>query len=532
MKETAHCPTVLRTPDMRYLRILITLFIATACFYRQAMAADSGPDKPASAEARKEDQKKEEAKLQPTVPDASRKPVTVTNSVLVAGQRVTYTVETGMLPLLKADGAPRASVFYMAYTRLGETNTATRPVTFCFNGGPGSSSVWLHLGGLGPRRVKLNDDGTMPPPPFGLVDNEYSILHATDLVFIDPVATGYSRPSKDEKAEQFFGQSGDVESVGDFIRLWTTRGQRWRSPKYLCGESYGVFRAAGLAEHLHSRYGMYLNGLILVSGLLDYGTIREARDNDLPSISFLPSFTATAQFHKKLPTDLQSDLPKAIGESRAFARGPYAAALLAGASLPKDERARIVAQLARLTGLTPQVIEDHELRVSTTSFRELLLRDQGLILGRFDSRITGRDADKTSNSPRFDPSYAVTYGPFSAAMNAYLREELKFENDLPYEILSGVGPWNFASPNSYPSSSGQLASAMSQNPYLRVLVLGAWCDLACPVDGIRHSIDHLTLDTALRKNIAYVEYESGHMMYVNLADLKKLQKDLESFLKP
>ena len=508
--------------------LLCGLLVSMAGLITTAPAAETPADKATNAPATKKD----DAKLTPAVPDATRKPVLTTNTVTIAGQAVSYTVETGMLPLLKSDGAARASVFYMAYTRAGETNPATRPVTFCFNGGPGSSSVWLHLGGLGPRRVKLNDDGTLPPPPFGLVDNEYSILHLTDLVFIDPVATGFSRPAKDERTDQFFGQSGDVESVGDFIRLWTSRNLRWRSPKYLCGESYGVFRAAGLAEHLHSRYGMYLNGLILVSGVLDFATLREGPGNDLPSLLFLPAFTATAHFHKKLPPDLQNDLPKALAEAREFIQGEYPAALLQGASLPAARRQQVVTRLARLTGLAPQVIEDEDLRVDPTRFRELLLRDRDLILGRYDARITGRDADRSSPNPRFDPSYAATYGPFSAAMNAYVREELKFENDLPYEILAGVGPWNFDVRDSFPSAAGRLASAMNQNPYLRVLVLVGLRDLATPPDGIRHSIDHLSLAAEFRKNIRYAEYEAGHMMYINQPDLRKMQKDMESFLKP
>src|SRR5208283_3393784 len=297
-----------------------------------------------------------------TIPDATHKPVFTTNAVTIAGQRVAYVAETGMLPLLKPDGTSRASVFYVAYTRAGQTNAATRPVTFCFNGGPGSSSVWLHLGALGPRRVQMNEDGTLPAPPFGLVDNEYSILNASDLVFIDPVATGFSRPVKDEKPNQFFGDSADLNSVGEFIRLWTTRHERWLSPKYLCGESYGVFRAAGLADHLRSRCGLYLNGLILVSGVLDFATIADNPGNDVPYPLSLPAYTAAAQFHHKLPPDLQSDLPKALAEARAFAKGEYTTALQLGDSLPADERTKIVAELARLTGLKPQVIEDNHLR--------------------------------------------------------------------------------------------------------------------------------------------------------------------------
>ena len=467
-----------------------------------------------------------------TIPDATHKPVCTTNTVAIAGRRVTYVAETGMLPILKTDGTSRASVFYVAYTRTGQTNLAARPVTFCFNGGPGSSSVWLHLGALGPRRVKMNEDGTLPPLPFALVDNEYSILDGSDLVFIDPVATGFSRPGKDEKPDQFFGDSADLDSIGEFIRLWTTRHERWLSPKYLCGESYGVFRAAGLADHLRSRYGMYLSGLVLVSGVLDFGTIIDQPGNDLPFPLFLPAYTASAQFHKKLPPELQSDLPKALAEARGFAKGEYASALQQGKSLPADERQKVVAELARLTGLSPQVIEDNHLRVDSGVFRKQLLHDQGLILGAYDARITGRDDDPASPQPDFDPSYAATYGPFAAAMNAYAREELKFEDDLPYEILAGVQPWNYGVHNNYANAGERLASTMNQNPCLRILVLGGRCDLVCPIDTMRYALEHMPLDAAYRTNITYAEFDAGHMMYVNLPDLQKLQKDLEGFLKP
>jgi carboxypeptidase C (cathepsin A) len=481
-------------------------------------------------DAKKDEDKKEEAKKAATIPDATEKPVLITNTVNIAGQPLTYVAETGMLPILKTDGKPRASVFYISYTEQGITNASERPVMFCFNGGPGSSSVWLHLGALGPRRVKMNDDGTLPKPPFGLVDNEYSVLSVADLVFIDPVATGFSRPAKDEKPEQFFGQVSDIQSVGEFIRLWTTRRQRWLSPKYLCGESYGVFRAAGLAQHLSSRYGMYLNGLVLVSGLIDFSTINEQRGNMLPALIFLPSFTATAQFHHKLPPDLQSDLPKALAEAREFTRLEYPSALLQGAALPAADRARIVSKLVRLTGLPARVIEDNDLHVSSSVFRKELLRDQNLIIGRFDARITGRDADPGERVPGFDPSFAATLGPFSTAMNAYVRSELKFEDDLPYEILSGL-PWDYEARNSFPSVGYQLSAVMSQNPYMKLLVLVGMRDLACPMEGLRQSVNSMQLDRAYRENINFVEYQSGHMMYVNLPDLQRMQKDLEGFIR-
>lgn len=466
------------------------------------------------------------------IPDATHKPVFTTNTVTIAGQSVRYQTETGMLPLLKPDGTYRASVFYVAYTRLTDKPTAERPVTYCFNGGPGSSSVWLHLGALGPRRVKMNDDGTLPKPPFGMMDNPYSLLDVSDLVFIDPVATGFSRPAQDAKTNEFFGQNADIESIGEFIRLWSTRHARWLSPKFLCGESYGVFRAAGLAEHLRASFGLYLNGLILVSGVMDFSTLDGGESNDLPYLLFLPDFTATAHFHKRLPPDLQADLNKALAEAREFAKGEYATALHQGSSLPANERQKIVAELARLTGLKPQVIEDNNLRIGSDVFRKQLLHDEGLILGGYDGRITGRDDEPAERSPGFDPSYAATYGPFASAMNNYVREELKFEDDLPYEIIAGVQPWTYANRNSYPNVADELAAAMSQNPYLRVLVLHGRCDLVCPLDTMRYSIEHMHLDPAYRTNITFAEFDAGHMMYVNLPDLRRMREKLVDFVKP
>jgi carboxypeptidase C (cathepsin A) len=466
------------------------------------------------------------------IPDAAHEPVRVTNTVTIAGERVTYSAETGMLPILNADGTSRASIFYIAYTRLGVTNKSSRPVTFSFNGGPGSASVWLHLGALGPRRVKMNPDGSQPAPPFSLVDNEYSILNASDLVFIDPVATGFSRVTKDEKADSFFGDEADLDCIGEFIRLWTTRHERWLSPKFLCGESYGVFRAAGLADHLRGRYGMYLNGLILVSGVLDFATISGDTGNDLPYPLILPAYTATAFYHKKLPADLQADLTNALAESRAFAKGEFTSGLLQGSALSSDEREKIVAELTRLTGLKPQVIEDNNLRVDEGVFRKQLLHEEGLILGAYDARLTGRDGDPASPYPDFDPASTAVMGPFSAAMNSYVRSELKFEDDLPYELLAGVQPWNYGARNNYADASAKLADVMNQNPYLKILVFGGRCDLVCPIDTVKHSLNHMPLAEEQRKNISYAEFDAGHMMYINLPDLQKMQQELERFLTP
>jgi len=473
------------------------------------------------------------------MPDAAVQPIVTQHSILIDGQTIGYRAEAGMLPLLKDDGAARASVFYVAYTldppaeQSGPgkaADAADRPLLFCFNGGPGASAVWLHLGGLGPRRAQMNDDGTLPAPPFRLVDNQSTALLAADLVFIDPVATGYSRAAKDEKPEQFFGKDPDIKAIAEFIRLYTTRHSRWRSPKYLCGESYGVFRAAGLASELQDEHGMFLSGLVLVSGLVDFETIRTAACNDLPFSTFLPSFTAVAHFHQRLPADLQQDLPKAIAEARAFAGGDYATALFAGSSLPADRRTQVAEKLSRLTGLPQEFVLKHNLRVEPEAFRKELLAQDRLICGRFDGRITGRDGDPAAAEPGFDPSFTAALGPLASMMNAYVREELGFVSDAPYKVLAGVGPWSFDQ-NAYASTSRELADALAKNPHLRVLVQVGRCDLAVPGDSMRHSIDHLTLAPELRGNITFAEYQSGHMMYLTLADLKQLRTDLEAFIR-
>jgi carboxypeptidase C (cathepsin A) len=464
------------------------------------------------------------------MPDAAARPVITEHAITVGGRALPYRSESGMLPLFKEDGTVRASLFYVAYTRRDATNLAERPVLFCFNGGPGASAVWLHIGGLGPRRAFTHEDASLPPPPYRMVDNEHTILTAADLVFIDPVSTGFSRAAKDEKAEQFFGKDPDIEAVADFIRLYCTRNGRWGSPKYLCGESYGVFRAAGVAQALQSRHHMFLNGLVLVSGLLDFGTILPGPANDLPYALFLPTFTATAHFHGKLPPDLQADRAKALAETRRFMSTDYAGLLMRGAAITADERNAAAAEIARLTGLSRELVLLHDLRVPPAVFQKRLLEDRGLVVGRFDSRLTGRDRDPSAQTPTFDVSFTAAAGPLVSAMNVYLRDELKFETDLPYRAIGPVGPWSFPQ-NQYASTSEDLADVLTENPHLRVLVLTGLRDLACPPESVRYTVDHLRVHPDLRRNISFAEYESGHMMYLHLPDLKKLQKDLEAFLR-
>jgi len=464
------------------------------------------------------------------------KAVTREGSVMIGGQEVAYkvTAATISLPDEEDSTKERARVFYQAYIaepRKGQPSN--RPIAFCFNGGPGSSSVWLHLGGLGPRRVKLDEAGTgvtLAKPPYGLVDNEHSILDLCDLVFIDPVSTGFSRPEDSKDAKQFHGLEGDIESVGAFIHQYCSKNGRWDSAKYLIGESYGGIRAAGLVNHLQDRYGMYLNGIVLVSALLDFGTLLNHEGNDNPYLLFLPALANTANYHKKAP----GANPDAVyREALAFAYGDYADALLAGSALPDAQRQAVATRLAALTGIPRDEFLRANLRLDESIFRKLLLRAEGKSVGRFDSRVIGIDPDKAAQYPDYDASYAVVYGPFASAFNHYLREEIGFESEDTYEILTGnVQPWNYTPfTNRYVNMNQRLTEAMTNNPHLKVFVALGYYDLATPPAAIEYSLNHLRIDPSLRPNIVTAYYEGGHMMYTNLSALAKLKTDLAAFMK-
>lgn len=470
--------------------------------------------------------------------------ITTQHTVIVNGTTIAYTATTGTMLLreereTEGDDAgrsegqqPRATIFFVAYTRDDAHDLSTRPLTFVFNGGPGSSSVWLHLGVFGPRRALLDPIGNLPPPPYRMVPNEYSLLDATDLVFIDPVSTGYSRVVDGEKASTFHGFTKDIESVGDFIRLYTSRYGRWLSPKFLAGESYGTTRAAGLSGYLQERHGMFLNGLVLISSVLDFLTVDFTPGNDLPYALFLPTYTATAWYHQQLDPQLQRDLQAALRQAEAFAAGPYMRALLLGAALPAAERAEIVTQLARFTGLSPQYIEATELRVHIDRFVKELLRDQRRTVGRLDSRFQGIDRDAAGENHAYDPSLANITGPYTAALNHYVRADLRFPSDLPYEILTGrVQPWSYREhENQYVSVGETLRHAMSINPFLKVFVANGYYDLATPYWATTYTFNHLQLDPSLQRNIAMGFYEAGHMMYIHQPSLAQLKRDLAQFI--
>lgn len=504
------------------------LFLALiSCFGASfVMGQQPNGEKPADKTAEKS---KEEKEKKPAPEDKS---VLTKHSVRIGGQEVKYTATAGTMVLKLEDGTPKASVFYVAYTRDDMQDAAKRPITFAFNGGPGAGSLWLHIGALGPRRVEMGDAGNLLPPPYKFVDNEASILDVTDIVFIDPVTTGYSRPVPGEADKQFHGVQEDVQSVGDFIRLWATRNRRWGSPKFLAGESYGTTRAAGLSGYLQQRYGMYLNGIILISSILNFQTAEFDAGNDLPYMLFLPTYTAIAWYHKKLPSDLQGDLQKAIAESKAFAIGEYADALMAGDALPAAKRTEIAQKLSRVTGLSADYINRADLRIEIQRFDKELMKSERRTVGRLDGRFTGIDADAAGEQPDYDPSLAAIVGPYTAMLNEYVRGELKFESDLPYEFLTGrVRPWNYAPyENRYVNVAETLRRAMTQNQFLHVFVGKGYYDLATPFFAAEYTFDHLGLDPTLRSHLSGGYYEAGHMMYVHHDSLVKLKKDLAEFI--
>jgi carboxypeptidase C (cathepsin A) len=464
--------------------------------------------------------------------------VTTHHSITIDGAELAYTVNAGRMVLRleehtddKFDGQqPKAEVFVVAYTA-DDAEPGSRPVTFAFNGGPGSSSVWLHLGLLGPRRVIMGDAGDLLPPPYGLADNEQTLLRHSDLVFIDPVSTGYSRAVKGGKSKDFHGYGGDIESVGEVIRLWTSRNGRWMSPKYLAGESYGTTRAAGLARYLQERYGMYLNGLMLVSAILDFETGDFTGGNDAVYPLFLPTYAAVAHYHGK-----HGDRPlrEVLADAESYAEHDYPRVLARGARLTDEERAAAAARLAEITGLSADYLDRVNLRPEHIRFLTELLRDRRLVVGRIDGRFTGWDTDYGREMWSNDPSIDAITGPYAAALNHYVRAELGYSSDLPYEILTDrVRPWSYKEfENQYVFVQDKLAEAMRTNRHMRVHVDCGYHDLATPYFAAEHSFAHLAIPKELNANIDYSYYEAGHMMYVHEPSRLAQAQQLARFVQP
>jgi carboxypeptidase C (cathepsin A) len=504
-----------------------------------------------------------------TAPAAQVKPLeartdsSTTTGVLKAAGRgeMGFTAVAGYLPLKDEMGNLRANMFFTAYTKgvapatgpaTGTAESApaaatgaaanlppaagTRPVMFVFNGGPGAASVWLHLAG-GPKRLDMPEDGSLPKAPFRVVDNEYSWLAAADLVFIDPVNTGYSRAATPELAREFFGVREDISSVGEFIRLWLTKNQRWGSAVYLAGESYGTTRAAGLSNYLQERVGVSVSGVVLISTVLNFGMLSPGENNDVPFALYLPTYAATAWYHKKVPAG--PGLEALLKDAEAFALGDYATALAKGAALPEADRQKVAQKVADLTGLSKEYVLEANLRVVPTRFEKELLRDRtgvGKLIGRFDGRLTGYTSDATGTEQDYDPSLTGFYAAYTSAFNEYARQTLKYENDLTYEVLSNrTQPWNYSSggaggTNGYLYVGDELRDAMTHNPRMRLLVCSGRFDLATPYFATDYTLNHLTLAPEIRKNITTSYYAGGHMMYHVREGMAKLYKDVTGFV--
>lgn len=477
-------------------------------------------------------QRQTEAARPAATPEKEEPPVVTKHSIRAGGRQLNYTVTTGYMPLKHAvSGETEAKMFFMAYTL--DNPPARRPLMFSFNGGPGSASVWLHLGALGPRRIKMLDSGLMPPPPYEMEDNQHTWLTETDMVFIDPVGTGFSRAARPELAAKFFGINGDIESVGDFIRMYLVRNDRWMSPLFLVGESYGTTRAAGLSNHLFNR-GISLNGIVLVSTVLNFQTIRFADNNDLPLALIIPSYATTAWYHKRLSSALQSKTVEQVAqEARLFATNEYMPAMMRIDQLTPSERAALAATFSTLTGMSREFIEQNDFRIELGEFNKELLRNERRTSGRLDSRFKGIDRDAAGSGPDSDPSMNAIRPPYTAAFNNYVRTELGFKTDTEYYILGGgiSAPWNYNVTNAYADTSIPLKDAMAKNPYMKVLVASGYYDMATPFFAAEYTISAMNLDPSLRRNVSFTYYESGHMMYIEKRSLEKLKADAASFIR-
>ena len=461
--------------------------------------------------------------------EVNETPVVTHHTITVGGKTLSYSAKVGQMPLKNSSGETEAHIFYMAYTLDGVSNTAKRSLTFCFNGGPGSASLWVHMGGMGPRSPVLKPNGTMPAPPYRIKDNQDTWLDMTDLVFIDPVGTGYSRAKNVEIARRMNGVQGDIQSVGEFMRLYVADNNRELSPLFIAGESYGTFRAAGLAGYLIDR-GLAFNGVVLIGTTLNLETIW-SRSDDLVYELELPTYAADAWYHKKVATDLQKkDLKPFLKEVEDFSTGEYSLALNKGDRLSAAERKAVTEKLVRYTGLDAAYIEQSNLRYDVQHFTRQLLRDKNETIGRYDGRLTGASSLNTGETSEFDPSSTEITPPFTAVFTSYLRTELNYKTDMYYYPSGGVQPWDYGVQNGFGDTTSLLRNALTKNPYMKVLVAAAYFDLATPFYAVDYTFNHMGLNPDMHKRISWAYFQSGHMLYIDSDSHAKLHHDVATFM--
>jgi carboxypeptidase C (cathepsin A) len=485
------------------------------------------PEPPKETPAGKQDDKEGQYDM------AEIPPIVTHHQVTLDGKALKYTATAGRLPIKRDDGHIEAEMFFVAYTLDGQ-DISKRPVTFCFNGGPGSATVWLHMGAVGPKQVVLESNGFMPAAPYRITDNQNTLLDRSDLVFVDAIATGFSRAANAEMTRKFLGVQGDIAAFGEFIRLYITRNDRWSSPLFILGESYGTTRAAGIAGYL-ADHGISFNGITLLSTAMDFGTLEWAKNNDVPYALLVPSFTMIAAYHKRLAPELMQDLAKTRQEVEHWASTDYALALAKGDGLSNQERQKVIDQYARYTGLDPKLVDNANLRVDVGQFTHNLLLDQKLRVGRLDGRFTGVDPEGLLDARFYDPTGAAIVPPYTSVFNNYVRNELGYKVDMPYKVFAWDEPsfqkWEWGdAEKGFPNTAPGLRAAMVKNPYLKVLVMEGYYDLATPYYAANYSMDHLNLGLNFRNNISFATYEAGHMVYIDGGSHAKMKKDLVDFM--
>ncbi len=517
---------------------LIAVCALTATAAAQRPRGSQPPAQPAAAE---QAAARDSSRMRPAADGAPREESSVTeHTIRIGGQTISYKATSATMLLTNDSGAPIGSLYYTAYTRNDARDASQRPLSFIYNGGPGSASMWLHMGAFGPRRIVTTEAAPTPPPPYQLVDNEGTLLDVTDMVFIDPIGTGFSKPVGKGTGRDFWGLDQDARSLTQFIYQYVSRNGRWNSPKYLIGESYGTTRSAVLVNRLQSQENMDFNGVVLISSVLDFETLGFAPGHDISYILYLPSYAATAAYHHAIPTP--ANLPAFLDTVRQWAMGPYQDALNKGSSLPASERLAVLRQLSAYTGLSQDYLDKANLRVNLAQFNQELSRSKGMVTGRLDSRFQGPQFDLLSEGMEYDPQSDAISSAYMTAINSYLRDELKFPaGDQRYVGGGGVRDWDFTRQpqgrggrggffRGTPYVGGDLAEALVSNPNLKVEVENGYYDMATPFFATEYTMDHLGVNATLRSNITLKYYEAGHMMYLHVPELQKLKQNIAAFI--